>query len=233
MRISAFALLLLIATGGYSKPYGTIVESLFDWYTVRDPGSADIDLLDYPVFLRPRLQEYLEGWNGFRTGLGFDTCRYWEDTVRLERAAGIERGIVALVDHSAARQLALSYASYAPSAYEWEGMPDGPLRETTHAMEYMRTHPGTPLEPFLLLLGAHRARAAWECYASSYYAGLDDDGSSLDGLRSTSEVYLLLLGQALSHEDPLVQWMAGELDDLPYVYIDVRRVVPDSVPPRP
>ncbi|MBD3370170.1 hypothetical protein GF402_07395 [Candidatus Fermentibacteria bacterium] len=235
MRLSALSMMLLLAFAFFAeaKPYRTVVESLLDRYWVINPDSADIDLRDYPAFLRPGLREYLARWDGFRSGLDFEACRSWVDTVSLEVAAGMERGIVALVDHPAARQLARSYASQAPHAYEWEGVPEVPLREVTHAMEYLSDHPDTPLEPFLLLLGAHRARAAWECYVSFRYASPEHADELSEELESTSEVYLLLLGKALSHPDPLVQWMAGELDDLPYVYMDVRDLLPDSVPARP
>ena len=50
----------------------------------------------------------------------------------------------------------------APIAYEWEGMPDGPLAESRYAEDSLAQNPKTPLAPYLYLFIAQRQRAAAE-----------------------------------------------------------------------
>lgn len=48
------------------------------------------------------------------------------------------------------------------------------------------------------------------------------------GMQTTGDIYGTVLSEALSQPDPAVQWLAGELDDLPWVYMDVSDLVPSG-----
>jgi len=209
------AMVCLLASTASAEIYDSAVEGLFAPYLSGEEQSLELE--GFPSYIRPSLFELVEAYNEYSPQ---DSP---EDPVR----AGLLRAFAVLARDSAARPRALAYLDSAPVSGDWEGMPEGPMAEAVAAVTWLREHPESPLEPFLLLLAAHRARAAWECYASLYYPEAEEPVYA-SGMQTTAEIYNVMLGEALVHSDPAVQWLAGELDDLPWVYMNVRDIVPED-----
>ena len=166
-------------------------------------------LTDAEPELADRAEEYAETWSTFQTGLDFSECEFWVDSITMQKKAGIERGMVSLLQHPHADSLALLYVSEAPAHYEWEGNSCVIGSETTHAMSYLRRNPETPLKPCLLLLLMHRLMAQEECMV--HFENIPSD--------SVAALYDSIYAEALEHPDPLVRFFAEEMDDTETVYV--------------
>ena len=59
----------------------------------------------------------------------------------------IEQAIVALIEAPGVERLSAEYVAAAPIHYEWKGMHDGPIEESTHAEALLTKDPSTPLAP--------------------------------------------------------------------------------------
>lgn len=213
------ALTLLICVAAFAEVFDTAIQALVAPYSWTEEQRLELE--EFPSYIQPSLREPVAGYNAFRPGMSPEGI----DTAVAGLMAGMERGFIVLGDRPSVPLLARDYVTSAPLETEWDSMPEGPMDEAIHAVTWLREDPGTPLEPFLLLLAAHRARAAWECYANLYYPEAAEPVYA-SGMQTTAEIYGMMMGQALSHPDPAVQWIAGELDDLPWVYIDVSSLVP-------
>lgn len=216
MRLALLTgLILVLAAPVAAEVYDSAVEALFAPYR---SGEEQVLVLEgFPSYIRPSLFELVEAYNDF------DPAGTSQEPVR----AGLLRGFSVLGRDDATRRRAVAYLDSAPPRREWEGLPEGPMAEAVQAVTWLRENPESPLEPFLLLLSAHRARAAWECYAALYYPEAEEPVYA-SGMQTTAEIYNVMLGEALVHSDPAVQWLAGELDDLPWVYMDVSDIVPEG-----
>jgi len=219
--LAALALIMLTAGTAGAKVFDTAVEGLLTPYSWEEDQRLELE--SFPSYIRPSLADLVAGYNGFRPGITPEDTDEW----LAGQMAGLERGFIVLGDSPSMSLLARDYTSSAPLFPDWEGRPGRPLEEAVHAVTWLRQDPGTPLEPFLLLLAAHRARAAWECYASMYYPDASEPVYA-GGMQTAADIYGVVLSEALSHPDPAVQWLAGELDDLPRVYIDVSGLVPEG-----
>ncbi len=220
MRPLAAAALVGLAAGvAGAEVFDTAVQALMAPYTWDEDQRLELE--SFPSYIRPSLSDLVAGYNGFRPGSTPGDTEEW----MAARMAGLERGFVVLGDHPSVPDRAREYASSAPISRDWEGLPQGPMDEAVYAVTWLREHPDTTLEPFLLLLAAHRARATWECYASMYYPESSEPVYA-SGMQTAADIYGVVLSEALSHPDPAVQWLGGELDDLPWVYIDVAGEVP-------
>ncbi len=191
-------------------------QSLFQFYTIEQPRTFDSFLAAYPDAPLLRLEPYAMRWDSFDTNLDFSECEHWSDSLNMKRRAGLERGIVALIDHPDISSLALEYVSSARCYHAWEGLPEGPGDEAVYALSYMHENPESPLEPYLILFLMHRLKAQRECILSY--------SIRLDSLRYTAEadsiqvLYDSLFSEALQHPDPLVTYFALELDSKEIVY---------------
>lgn|GEM_PF-5626266 len=222
MRALAVLALVCLAVGPASaKVFDTAVEALLAPYSWEE--NQRLELEGFPSYIRPSLADLVAGYNGFRPGITPEDTDEWMAALM----AGLERGFIVLGDSPSMPLLARDYTSSAPLYRDWEGRPGRPLEEAVHAVTWLRQDPDTPLEPFLLILAAHRARAAWECYAYMYYPEATEPVYA-GGMQTAADIYGVVLSEALSHPDPAVQWLAGELDDLPRAYIDVSDLVPSG-----
>jgi len=131
----------------------------------------------------------------------------------LEKRHHMERDIFALVAADGIAEAAADYAREAVLAYEWEGMSDGPLGEAAYAEQFLRDHPDTPLRSYLVLFLAHRLRSAYEILQG------ENDASARD---RTKERYQIHLEAALQDPDPLVRFVARDLEQLPFVYLPTK-----------
>jgi hypothetical protein len=111
-------------------------------------------------------------------------------------------------------------ASAAPDvgfAYEWEGFSDGPMGEAADAEEYLAKHPKTALAPGLNLLILHRYRCAFE--AATFNKEPEVQAKSAARYRAAWE--------RLGHvQDVVVQALARDIDESPYVYMEEIKLHP-------
>lgn len=182
--------------------------SLFQFYYPEDMVMASF-CTDSSPELAARAQEYAENWSNFETSYDLSACENWVDSMSVQKRAGMERGLVSLISGSDTDSLALIFLSKAPMPYEWEGYWRVIEAETVHAMSFLRRNPGTPLEPYIVLLLMHRLRAQEECMRVL---------ESIPADRVVA-LYDSLLQVALNDPDPLVGYFARELDAEPFVYI--------------
>ena len=218
---AALALIMLTAGTAGAKVFDTAAEALLAPYSWEEDQRLELE--SFPSYIRPSLADLVAGYNGFRPGITPQDTDEW----LARQMAGLERGFIVLGDSPSMSLLARDYTSSAPLSPDWESRPGRPLEEAVHAVTWLRQDPDTPLEPFLLILAAHRARAAWECYASLYYPEASEPVYA-GGMQTAADIYGVVLSEALSHPDPAVQWLAGELDDLPWAYMDVSGLVPSG-----
>ena len=207
--IQAIMLILsLQMASDYSEYQDLYYMSLFQFY-YSDEFVMMPFCTDSTPELAARAEEYATRWSEFETGYDFSACQHWVDSVTTQKRAGHERGIVSLILHPEVHSLALIYLSKAPVPYEWEGDSYPIGREALHAMSFLRRNPGTPLEPYIILELMYLLRAQEECI--TVFEGLPAD--------SIIALYDSLLQVALDHEDPLVNYFAGEIDSEAFVYV--------------
>ena len=126
------------------------------------------------------------------------------------RRRAIERAIVSLIDAKGIEERAVSFVSAAPILYEWEGAPDGPLRESAYAEHILEIEPSTPLAPFLYLFIAHRQRAASEAAGRAQNATV----AQAAAVKATA-----FLQKARGVPDPIFGLIADDLERVPFVYV--------------
>ena len=98
-------------------------------------------------------------------------------------------------------------------AYEWEGDSAGPISEATRAEKYLGAHPKTPLAPALNLFILHRYRCGFE--AAVWNKEASARAISTKGYRAAWT-------RISQSHDPVVLVLAQDIDESPYVYIDIR-----------
>jgi hypothetical protein len=109
--------------------------------------------------------------------------------------------------------LATEYARSARILYEWEGLPSSPIDEATYAEEYIAKNPNSPFASYLYLFAAERWRYAFELFARDRNA---------KGVVDSAAKYRDLIALARK-ADPLIQLVADDLDEMPYLATDVAR----------
>ncbi len=212
MLLGQLVLSALVTIYVFNEYFDEMYRSLFAFYY---PGSDQVMVPfgdDSTAGLSERVEEYTDRWSSFETGLDLSECESWVDSITIQKRAGLERGMVSLVDDPHADSIALLYLSAAPCPYEWEGNSYAIGNEAAYAMSFLRENPGTPLEPYLVLFLMHRLRAQAEC--RTHIDGLPSD--------SITALYDSLFRIAVDHPDPLVSYFAKELDSREFVYFSGR-----------
>jgi hypothetical protein len=167
------------------------------------------DLAQVPEPLRARLGTFLTRRSNF-------TSRYEsapKDLVAAEADAkrrAIERAIVSLLDVKGIEDRAVAFVSAAPILYEWEGDPDGPLKESAYAEHILEIEPSTPLAPFLYLFIAHRQRAAAEAAERAQKTPV---------AQAAAAKAKTFLQKARGVPDPIFGLIADDLERVPFVYV--------------
>lgn len=192
-------------------------KSLFASYNIEQPRTFDSYSSVYPCVPALRLDEYALRWDSFVTNFDFSECSSWMNSISKKKRAGLERGMIALINHPDISSLAFEYASSSTCYYEWEGTPDGPGDEADYALSYLLKNPESPLEPYLILFLMHRITAQRECIIAYYI--------QVDSIRYTEEadslrvLYDSLFHVAIQYQDPLVSFFALELDSEENIYV--------------
>lgn len=108
---------------------------------------------------------------------------------------------------------ALAAAREVKLAYEWEGFSDGPIYEAGQAEEYLAKHPNTAIAPALNLFILHRYRCAFEA------ATFNKEGE----LRAKSAARYRAAWDRIGRiPDVVVQALARDVDESPYLYIETK-----------
>jgi hypothetical protein len=95
--------------------------------------------------------------------------------------------------------------------YEWEGDSRGPLSEVVDAEEYLAKHPKTVLAPAINLFILHRYRCAFEAATFSKDAQV----------QAKSAAWYRAVWQSVGRvQDVVVQTLARDIDESPYLYIE-------------
>ena len=201
--------------------FGTVFETLADDGARGDEGLSDE--------IRAGVETLRRRARAFRSRLPSDSLPPGPEAWLQEKRAGLERECVALVAAAGIEEAAASYARDAVILVEWEGLGSSPLAEAAYAEEYLRGHPETPLRPYLTLFLAHRFRCAWEL--------LGDDDLTREREDAAAR-YGVYLDAALHDADPLVRFVAAEIEKRAALYggaprVPARTPVPGGAPPCP
>jgi hypothetical protein len=184
------------------------------WETAAESILVHGALSEIPPGLRARAEECSGRAARFRPRLpppgGPEGPEFWT----AEKKRGLERDLVAFVSTPGIEDTAAAYAGRATLAYEWEGMADGPLAEAAFAKAYMESRPETPLAPYLALFLAHRYRCAFEIL---------ERGGDARGREDAARSYRSALRLALGADDPLIRFIADDMDGRPYLYLPAGR----------
>lgn len=123
------------------------------------------------------------------------------------RRKHLEEQMVVLLGETARRD-AKRFARAVPLYLEWEGMSEGPLEEADLASQWLDKYPESPICPFLHLFMAHRLRAGFEASTKEFGKGLPP---------VLAAQYHKHLNEALKSPNPLIQCVAKDLEEQPYV----------------
>ncbi|MEW6440615.1 MAG: hypothetical protein AB1640_06705 [bacterium] len=210
--LCSFALLAPSRAHGGAPPevlagailFGTVFESL-----------ADPDALarrDVPDEVRPRIEAFAARAEAFRSRLPEVERPRGPEVWAVEKRRHMERDMVALIDTPGIEKAACDYAAAAVLAYEWEGFSEVPLKEAACAADFLASHPTTPLRPYLNLFLAHRYRCATEI--------LRGERGARDATTRAAANYKACLEVALKDPDPLVRFVAADMEKRPHLYLE-------------
>ena len=167
------------------------------------------DLPSVPETLRTRLARYLSRRAAFKSSYKSGADSF--EAVRIEaKRRMIEQAIVALIETAGVERMAAEYVAAAPIHYEWKGMHDGPIEESTHAETLLTKDPSTPLSPWFYVFIAHRQRAAFEAYEVE---------KNQEGMRAAARKYRQYAERVRAVADPIFPALMADLDRQPFVYI--------------
>jgi hypothetical protein len=167
------------------------------------------DLAQVADPLRARLSRFLVRRTAF-TSIYKGTPNDVVAVARDAKRRAVERAIVSLIEVDGIEQRAADFVTAAPIAYEWEGMPDGPLAESAFAEQLLQKEPSTPLAPFLYLFVAQRQRAAAEA------AELEQNAAVTQAATAKAREFLK---KARGASDSIFGLVADDLERVPFVYV--------------
>jgi hypothetical protein len=170
-------------------------------------SSGDIAQVAEP--LRGRLSRFLVRRTSF-TSIYQASPTDVQSVARDAKRRAIERAIVSLIETDGIEKRAVDFVTAAPIADEWEGMPEGPLAESSFAEQLLQTEPATPLAPYLYLFIAQRQRAAAEA------AELGQKAAVAQSATARAREFLQKAREAA---DPIFALVADDLERVPFVYV--------------
>jgi hypothetical protein len=168
---------------------------------------ADVKALPEP--LRGRLEKYLTRRAAFKSNYKSEADSFEQVRVDAKRRL-LEQAIVSLIDAPGIEKSAADYVATAPIHYEWKGLPDGPLEESTHAEAILVKEPSSPMAPWLCAFIAHRQRVAFETFAMQ---------RNDEGMKATAKKYQTFGDRAKAADDPIYAALITDMDRQPYVYL--------------
>jgi hypothetical protein len=186
-----------------------LTDNLFGWYdpeeTLDEPDAALYPEEDLAVvetaMARLRVFEPITQMPGHL---------FFEESISLQKRQGLEQTAAALSDDPGYRSAVADYLADASILYEWEGMHEGPLAEAEYAERFLSGHPGTVIEPFLVVFLLHRYRAAWECATVR-----GDTTVAAEALAAFTGHY----GRVAQIANPVLSLVARELKEASCVYM--------------
>lgn len=192
---------------------GLLYKSVFYSY-IPEYDLSKFDTKALPKNIRIRVNEYIERSKKFRSQLIKPKAGEGPKLWGFRKRQVVEKAIVSLIKAEGIENIASKYAKEAVLYYEWEGMSDGPLPEAEFAEEYLKTHPETPIKPYLFLFLIHRYRCAFECLVFE---------KNLEAQKEASKKYQLYLKYAKESSDPLIRMIAEDIDKQQYLYIKTEK----------
>lgn len=137
-----------------------------------DKRVSELKSADVKGDLAKRVQDFIKRFEAYNTAgwvedhSGGD-ARWIKSIVRIKQGH-MRRAILSLGPQSESlKREAKSYSEGAVLYYEWEDMPDGPMEEAKHAMDYLKSHPNTKLKGYLLLFIVNRYQWLVDIYTES------------------------------------------------------------------
>jgi hypothetical protein len=209
MAVKILVAVAIAAQASFSYPEIDLKGKLYKAVFTSGPGalvSGDVTAL--PEAVRARLSAYLARRASFKSSYRGQADSF--ETAAIDgKKRVIERAIVSLVERPGIEQIAAAFVKEAPVAYEWEGMPAGPLKEAAYAEEVLKKDPSSALAPFLHAFIAQRQRAAFEAA---------DRQADVNAMKAAAKKYRLFMERSRAAQDPIVRLLADDLDRQPFVY---------------
>jgi hypothetical protein len=168
---------------------------------------ADVKALPEP--LRGRLDKYLARRTAFKSNYKSEADSFEQVRVDAKRRL-LEQAIVSLIDAPGIEKSAADYVATAPIHYEWKGLQDGPLEESTHAEAILAKDPTSPMAPWFAAFIAQRQRVAFETLALQ---------KNDDGMKAAARKYRTFADRAKAVADPIYAALIADMERQPYLYM--------------
>jgi hypothetical protein len=168
---------------------------------------ADVKALPEP--LRGRLDTYLTRRAAFKSNYKSEANSFEQVRVDAKRRL-LEQAIVSLIDAPGIERSAADYVATAPIHYEWKGLQDGPLEESSHAEAILAKEPSSSMAPWFAAFIAQRQRVAFETFA------LQKDDA---GMKATAKKYRTFADRAKAADDPIYAALIADMERQPYLYM--------------
>ena len=169
--------------------------------------AADVKALPEP--LRGRLDKYLARRTAFRSNYKSEADSFEQVRVDAKRRL-LEQAIVSLIDAPGIEKVAADYVATAPIHYEWKGLQDGPLEESTHAEAILAKDPSSPMAPWFAAFIAQRQRVAFETLSLQ---------KNDEGRKAAAKKYRTFADRAKAAADPIYAALISDMERQSYLYM--------------
>lgn len=216
IRTLALVLTLTVAGSAPVRPQGSDAAGIDLqgklYRSVFSSGSgvltaADVKALPEP--LRGRLDKYLARRTAFRSNYKSEADSFEQVRVDAKRRL-LEQAIVSLIDAPGIEKIAADYVATAPIHYEWKGLQDGPLAESTHAEAILAKDPSSPTAPWFAAFIAQRQRVAFETLALQ---------KNDEGMKAAAKKYRAFADRAKAAADPIYAALIADMERQSYLYM--------------
>ena len=216
IRTIALVLTLTLAGGTPVRPQGSDAAGIDLqgklYRSVFSSGSgvltaADVQALPEP--LHGRLDKYLARRTAFKSNYKSQADSFEQVRVDAKRRL-LEQAIVSLIDAPGIEKIAADYVATAPIHYEWKGLQDGPLEESTHAETILAKDPSSPMAPWFAAFIAQCQRVAFETLALQ---------KNDEGMKAAAKKYRTFADRAKAAADPIYAALISDMERQPYLYM--------------
>jgi hypothetical protein len=216
IRTIALVLTLTVAGGTPVRPQGSDAAGIDLqgklYRSVFSSGSGVLTVADVkalPEPLRGRLDTYLARRTAFKSNYKSEADSFEQVRVDAKRRL-LEQAIVSLIDAPGIEKIAADYVATAPIHYEWKGLQDGPLEESTHAETILAKDPSSPMAPWFAAFIAQRQRVAFETLALQ---------KNDEGMKAAAKKYRTFADRAKAAADPIYGALISDMERQPYLYM--------------
>jgi hypothetical protein len=216
IRTIALVLTLTLAAGTSVRPQGSDPAGIDLqgklYRSVFSSGSGVLtaaDVKNLPEPLRGRLDKYLARRTAFKSNYKSQADSFEQVRVDAKRRL-LEQAIVSLIDAPDIEKIAADYVATAPIHYEWKGLQDGPLEESTHAEAILAKDPSSPMAPWFAAFIAQRQRVAFETLALQKHD---------EGMKAAAKKYRTFADRAKTAADPIYAALIADMERQPYLYM--------------